>query len=270
MKVYRKISGNTIITPALRRNKQGNGVGISVGAIVYRWETMTKLRIVFGFPRNDMDENRQYCDGFELTNPSDVTWFYIEETKPDFATNWLLVGSYPDDTGAQGTQGYQGYQGVNLTDIVLDTSPQLGGNLDVNGKTITSAGGADIPIQPNSTGAVDFGDKLVKQPYFKDVAEVVSAMGANDMDMTVANVFTKTISGATSLTISNPPATGRMGVVTLILTNGGAGVITWPTNTKWPGGTPPTLVASGVDIVILSTIDAGTTWRAQLAQGDSK
>jgi hypothetical protein len=157
-----------------------------------------------------------------------------------------------------------------ITDIVQDTTPQLGGSLDVNGNIITSASGADVGIQPNGSGAVDFGDKTVKQPYFKDVAEVVSAMGANDMDMTVANVFTKTSSGAFALTISNPPATGRCGIITLILTNGGAGVVTWPTNTKWPGGTPPTLVASGVDVIIFMTIDAGTTWRAQLAQGDSK
>lgn len=157
-----------------------------------------------------------------------------------------------------------------IANVVEDTTPQLGGALDVNGQLITSASNGEVGIQPDGSGAVNFGDKLVKQPYFKDVAEVVSAMGANDMNMTVANVFTKTISGATSLTISNPPATGRCGIITLILTNGGAGVITWPTGTKWPGGTPPTLVASGVDVIVFMTIDAGTTWRAQLAQGDSK
>ena len=157
-----------------------------------------------------------------------------------------------------------------LTNVVDDTTPQLGGNLDVNGRLITSAAGADVGIQPDGAGAVNFADKTVKRPYFMDVAEVVSAMGGNAMDMEVANVFTKTSVGAFALTISNPPATGRCGIVTLILTNGGAGVVTWPTNTKWPGGTPPTLVASGVDVIVFMTIDAGTTWRAQLAQGDSK
>jgi hypothetical protein len=159
---------------------------------------------------------------------------------------------------------------TGIANVVEDTTPQLGGALDVNGQTITSISNGDIPIQPDGSGAVNFGDKTVKQPYFKDVAEVVSAMGANDMDMTVANVFTKTISGATSLTISNPPATGRCGIITLILTNGGAGAITWPTGTKWPGGSGPTLTASGVDVIIFMTIDAGTTWRAQAAQIDSR
>lgn len=160
--------------------------------------------------------------------------------------------------------------GGGISSVVEDTTPQLGGDLDVNGKTITSASNADVPIQPNGGGAVDFGDKTVKKPYFKDVSEVVSAMDTNDMDMEVANVFTKTISGSLSLTISNPPATGRAGTITLILTNGGTGTITWPTGTKWPGGSPPTLTASGVDVIILMTIDGGTTWRAQVAQLDSK
>jgi len=39
-------------------------------------------------------------------------------------------------------------------DIVNDTTPQLGGNLDVNGKQITSASSGNIVIQPDGTGKV--------------------------------------------------------------------------------------------------------------------
>lgn len=159
---------------------------------------------------------------------------------------------------------------TGIANVVEDTTPQLGGDLDVNGKVITSASGADVPIQPNGSGAVDFGDKFVKRPYFKDVAEVVSALSGSEMDMTVANVFTKTVSGITSFSIINPPASGCCGIVTLIMTNGGSATLGWPIGIKWPGGTPPTFTASGVDIVILMTIDGGTTWRAQAAQLDSK
>ena len=41
-----------------------------------------------------------------------------------------------------------------LTDIVNDTTPQLGGNLDVNGQSIVSASNGDIAITPNGTGKV--------------------------------------------------------------------------------------------------------------------
>ena len=41
-----------------------------------------------------------------------------------------------------------------LTDIVADTTPQLGGNLDVNGQSIVSVSNGDINITPNGTGDV--------------------------------------------------------------------------------------------------------------------
>ena len=43
---------------------------------------------------------------------------------------------------------------AGLADIVEDLTPQLGGNLDVNGKTIVSTSNADIVITPNGTGTV--------------------------------------------------------------------------------------------------------------------
>ena len=43
---------------------------------------------------------------------------------------------------------------TGLLNIVEDTSPQLGGGLDVNGNNIFSLSNADIKIQPNGTGAV--------------------------------------------------------------------------------------------------------------------
>ena len=39
-------------------------------------------------------------------------------------------------------------------DLVNDTTPQLGGNLDVNGNQITSASSGNIEIQPDGTGKV--------------------------------------------------------------------------------------------------------------------
>jgi hypothetical protein len=98
MKVYQKIAGNTLVVPALRADKQSNGLRIPIGTTVYRWETLTKLQVVFGFLRNDLDENRVFCDGFELAAPVDVTWFYIEESRPTFATDWRLVLSCDDST----------------------------------------------------------------------------------------------------------------------------------------------------------------------------
>lgn len=65
-------------------------------------------------------------------------------------------------TGVQGTTGtgVQGLQGITgsagASDIVNDTSPQLGGHLDVNGYDITSASNGAIDIKPNGSGDVFF------------------------------------------------------------------------------------------------------------------
>jgi len=40
-------------------------------------------------------------------------------------------------------------------DLLSDLTPQLGGNLDVNGNTITSTSNANVVIDPNGTGTVD-------------------------------------------------------------------------------------------------------------------
>lgn len=42
--------------------------------------------------------------------------------------------------------------GSGIENIIEDTTPQLGGNLDVNGYYVSSAGGGDVEIAPDSTG----------------------------------------------------------------------------------------------------------------------
>jgi hypothetical protein len=44
--------------------------------------------------------------------------------------------------------------GDGLTNVVDDTSPQLGGNLDVNGRSIVSASNGNITIAPSGTGKI--------------------------------------------------------------------------------------------------------------------
>jgi len=56
-------------------------------------------------------------------------------------------------TSAQGTTADSALQ-----DVVSDTTPQLGGNLDVNGNSIVSASNGNIAITPNGTGNVSLGN----------------------------------------------------------------------------------------------------------------
>ena len=49
-----------------------------------------------------------------------------------------------------------------VADLVNDTTPQLGGDLDVNGNDIVSTSNADIDIIPNGTGDVNLGADTVQ------------------------------------------------------------------------------------------------------------
>ena len=54
--------------------------------------------------------------------------------------------------------------GGGLTDIVNDTTPQLGGNLDVNGFSIVSTGNGDINIDPAGNGDIILHTNLTINP----------------------------------------------------------------------------------------------------------
>ena len=95
------------------------------------------------------------------------------------------------------------------------------------------------------------------------------AMAANDIDLSAGNWFTKTISGSTTLTVSNVPASGTLIAFVLELTNPGSNVSLW-TTVKWAGGTAPTLTTTGKDAIGFWTHDGGTTWNGAVIGKDIK
>ena len=110
------------------------------------------------------------------------------------------------------------------------------------------------------TGTQNLADQIVQRPLLKDYSESKVAMSANDVDLELGNVFTYTLSGAQTLTFSNPIASGNSSSFSLILTNGGSATLTFPTAVDWPAATAPTLSSAGVDVLTFVTIDGGTIW----------
>ena len=128
---------------------------------------------------------------------------------------------------------------------------------------------ANKPISTATQSALDAKAPLL-QPTLTGLREVKVAMAANNIDVATGNLFTKTISGATTLTTSNVPASGTLASFILDLTNGGSATITWWSGVKWAGGTAPTLTAAGRDVLGFYTHDGGTTWTGLLLGKDAK
>ena len=110
------------------------------------------------------------------------------------------------------------------------------------------------------SGLVNMADQIVQRPVLKDYAETKVAMGsATAVNLENGNVFSKTISGTTTLTFPNPSSAAATSF-SLILTNGGSATLNFPSAVDWAAATAPTLTASGIDILTFTTIDGGTIW----------
>ena len=190
-------------------------------------------------------------------------------------------------TSGNGAAGTTDTYTISFSDNTTTTFPVVHGangdvsladlNAAISGITKTSLGlsnvdntsDADKPVSTATQTALDAKANL-SNPTITGLRETSVAMPANDINMSLGNLFTKTITGATTLTVSNVPASGTVGYFILKLTNGGAGEVTFPAGTKWSKGTAPTLTASGIDLLRFVTIDGGTRWEASRIQEDSK
>lgn len=120
------------------------------------------------------------------------------------------------------------------------------------------------------TDEYNFADFLLTRPYIKDAAEVAYSVGnvsgAVTLDYTNGNYQYMTLTGnITSLTINNPPATGRGGFMTLEMIQDGTGSRTLTLDgavylTSANATITLTTTASAIDKLRLETRNAGTTW----------
>lgn len=84
-----------------------------------------------------------------------------------------------------------------------------------------------------------------------------------DIDVAAYSAAYITLDDDLTLTLSNVPDLGGVWSVRLLVQQGASAFsITWPSGTKWAGGTAPTLSSSenDIDIIDLCTFDAGVVW----------
>lgn len=129
--------------------------------------------------------------------------------------------------------------------VTVKVSGQTGVAVAAKSKMLLVSNGTDIVPATNTIVALK---------------EVKASISASDIDLTLANYFSKTISGTTTFTVSNVPTTGTAASFILDLTNGGSATVNWWSGVDWAGGVAPTLTSSGRDVLGFFTYDAGTTW----------
>jgi len=126
------------------------------------------------------------------------------------------------------------------------------------------------------TAALQISDQELRRALLLDYAivnqSISSSSGTLTIDLTTGNSFVTTLTeNITTVTISNPPATGNYGQFVIKIIQDGAGgafTVTWPASVIWPSATAPVITTSNdaIDEITLRTIDAGTEWRGSFSQ----
>ena len=203
--------------------------------------------------------------------------------KPTLA-NVATSGSYTDLTGTPNLTVYLTTANASSTYQPLGnyatTSCLTFANLTGKPTTLSGYGITDgystsnpsgyITASANTfTGTQNLQDNELIRAKIRDYSETVSSptisAGTLVLNLETSNIFTVSLNAAiTTLTISNPPASGSGGSFTLIFTaDGTARAVTWPASIKWAGGTAPTITSTSgkVDSFAFFTSDGGTNWQ---------
>ena len=181
-----------------------------------------------------------------------------------------LAGTASNATVAVNAQGLTGTPNINVGSVT-GTTGTFSGNVSVGGTLtyddvtnidsvglITARSGINVTAGVSTFAAqieANGGTKITGSQTSN-----ISAMGANAVDCSAGNYFTKTITGATTFTFTNVP-TGVAYTFTMEVTLNGSNAITWPTSVKWPADTAPSITDGKTQLFVFITDDGGTRWR---------
>ena len=143
---------------------------------------------------------------------------YFENTAADASTSALVV----DSDGKVGVNSSLG----GSSDVVDDTTPQLGGDLDVNGNDVVSASDGDITIDPDGTGSITLrSDSIVFEGASQFTLPSLKLTGATLLGSNYLG-FTVPLTVTASQLWTLPDGDGSVGQV---MKTSGAGILSWGT-----------------------------------------
>ena len=128
----------------------------------------------------------------------------------------------------------------------------------------------DVSSQESAPAGVQFksdGSKMYVVGNGSDtIYQYSTTLPTQTLDLSTGSYFSFTPSGATTVSFTNAPASGKA-VGFAVEINGDGSAITWPSSVKWPSGVAPTATASK-EVYAFVTTDGGTSYYGKLAGSD--
>ena len=144
------------------------------------------------------------------------------------------------------------------------------GSTVANTGTFTTLTASTISLNGNTTFNTS---TFAINPTFKAYREAVGAntvsTASTVIDVSTFNVFNLSMTLNTTVSFTNPPASGTAYSFMLYCKQDGVGsrTITWPASVKWPNSSVPTMStgANKIDVFNFFTLDGGTTYLGALS-----
>ena len=252
---YGALSATTTNTTTL--NVQEDGTIVFEGATSDAFETTLTVTD----PTADRTVTLPNNTGTVITDASDQTTTTLMSNKSNLASgdvdgdnDLLLVVDTSDGVFKKLTPNNLVSSAGGLTSVAADSTPQLGGDLDVQERKIVTTSNRDIEIEPNGTGNVLLDTDLVVLGSGTEVGHITSS-GAQDF-----KISTNSDSSSGNITITD----GSNGNIT-IAPNGSGSIAVGN------GGANATITSNGAYDLILNTnsgTNAGTMTFTDGANGN--
>jgi hypothetical protein len=220
-----------------------------------------------------------------------IEGFYLGAAASDPTTDLngdaLTAGDWYFNTGSDALKVYNGSTFITFSaltfDLVDDTTPQLGGNLDLNGNTVGGVDATELAILDGATvttaelNILDGVTATAAEINYLDIATlgateaskavtadangvvtfddgiseeygaVTSSSNSTTVDLQSGTNFSHTLTENTTFTFSNPASSGKVSAFTLKIVQDASAsgyTVTWPAAVDWPSATAPTLTAT--------------------------
>ena len=220
-------------------------------------------------------------NGVSITFNPNGTSVYLAEGD-QFVTSYTLSTAWNISTA--GSPVAHNFSSQDTTVVALSFNSD-GTILALNGSTnnqfyfytLSTPYDLSTAAYTNSSFVWDTVDAAIQSTFWGDSNKKLFAIGrgadsvytfdtvsyTQTLDLSTGNTFSFTPSGATTVSFTNPPASG-LAIGFAVEINGDGSAITWPSSVKWPSGTAPTATASK-ELYTFITVDGGTTYYGKLA-----